>query len=346
MRTSLVIVFLALASSVSAQDRDPRIHRVVRAIVEEHAQRQQGQDRRGGNEQTERMTRTVRIGSSGELDLSNVSGDITITRGGGNEATIDIVKTARGRTDDEAREALQLVQVDIMERSNRAEVKTRYPEGDDPRWRNRRNVNVNVSFTVTAPAGTRIRASSVSGGVSAKDIKGELTFNSVSGGIHIANGGRVAKATSVSGGVEIVDTDTDALLEVSSVSGTVTLRRMAARAIEIGSVSGGVVLEDVEASRVEAQTVSGDVRFSGPLAKGGRYELSSHSGGVSVGISGGSGFELEATSFSGSVRSDFPFNTSGSERGRRGRSLQGVYGDGSAVLELSTFSGSIVVAKR
>jgi hypothetical protein len=30
----------------------------------------------------------------------------------------------------------------------------------------------------------------------------------------------------------------------------------------------------------------------------------------------------------------------------RRRSLRGVYGDGSAVLEVTTFSGSVVVSKR
>ena len=50
---------------------------------------------RGREEQTERQTKTVKIGADGELSLANISGDITVTRGGGSEATIDIVKTAR-----------------------------------------------------------------------------------------------------------------------------------------------------------------------------------------------------------------------------------------------------------
>ena len=48
--------------------------------------------------------------------LANVSGDIVVTRGGGNEVSVEIIKTARGRTDDDARELLQLVQVEVVER--------------------------------------------------------------------------------------------------------------------------------------------------------------------------------------------------------------------------------------
>jgi DUF4097 and DUF4098 domain-containing protein YvlB len=91
--------------------------------------------------------------------------------------------------------------------------------------------------------------------------------------------------------------------------------------------------------------VSGDVDFAGSFARNGRYELSSHSGSVQAAVSGNVGFELEATSFSGSVRSDIPLKAQSTSRQSR-QSLQGVYGDGSAILELSTFSGSIVLTKR
>ena len=88
------------------------------------------------------------------------------------------------------------------------------------------------------------------------------------------------------------------------------------------------------------------VAFSGPLAKGGRYALKSHSGEVTVAIAGGIGFEVDASSFSGQVRSDLPITTHGTDTGRRQRTLSGSYGDGSAILDLTTFSGNVVITKR
>ena len=65
--------------------------------------------------------------------------------------------------------------------------------------------------------------------------------------------------------------------------------------------------------------------FGGALARGGRYELTSHSGTVTATLAGNAGFEVEATSFSGSIRSDLPVGSSGdAERGRRRRSVRGV----------------------
>jgi len=135
----------------------------------------------------------------------------------------------------------------------------------------------------------------------------------------------------------------------SSVSGDVLIRRVTARRLDGGSVSGNIKLDDVQCDRVSAQTTSGSVWFSGALARNGRYQLNSFSGEVRVVLSGNTGFEVDATSFSGEVRADLPITTRGNtEPDRRGRrtTLTGTYGDGAAVLALQTFSGSIVISKR
>ena len=61
------------------------------------------------------------------------------------------------------------------------------------RRNNRRNINVSVAFNVTVPAGTRVRANSISGSVSAKDVKGDVVRKSVSGTVRLANGGGAAR---------------------------------------------------------------------------------------------------------------------------------------------------------
>ena len=115
------------------------------------------------------------------------------------------------------------------------------------------------------------------------------------------------------------------------------------------SVSGDVVLQNVDCERLDAQSVSGDVEMTGPLVKGGRYDLGSHSGEIRVTISGNVGFELDASSFSGSVRTDLEqfkiTSTSGGNRGRQ-RSVSGTFGDASAFLDLTTFSGSIIIGRQ
>jgi DUF4097 and DUF4098 domain-containing protein YvlB len=61
-------------------------------------------------------------------------------------------------------------------------------------------------------------------------------------------------------------------------------------------------------------------------------------------ISGDTGFEIDAKSFSGEIESEFPLEVH-SIRGER-RKLSGVYGDGSAYIEATTFSGDVSIEKR
>lgn len=300
-------------------------------------------------EQTERVARTLKIGATGEISLSNIAGDIVVSRSGGGDATVEIVKTARARTAEEARELLGLVQVDVVERAGRAEIRTRYPQRDDMQRRGRRSFNVSVAYTVTAPEQASITVNSISGDISVRDIKGDLALETISGDVRIANAGRVPRAKTVSGNVEITDTTIEGTMDASTVSGTLHLRNVAARRLDLGSVSGDVRLEAVKCERVGARSVSGQIQLTGPLVRGGRYELGSHSGEVRVLTSGDVGFEVEASSFSGSVRAEMPLTLQGTTVGGRGprqRSLRGTFGDGSAMLDLSTFSGSIVIAKQ
>lgn len=299
------------------------------------------------SEQTERTSKVLHVGSDGTVDLGNIAGDITVTRGGGSEATLEIVKTARGRSTDDAKELLGLVSVDVNERANRAEIRSRYPQGDDMRRGNRRNVNVSVAYTLTAPSGTRIVVESISGNIKISDIKGEINASTISGDIRVLSPARTGTLKTISGTVEVSDANVDAL-QSSSVSGDVILRHVVAHRIDAGSISGNVRIEDAQCERVAGHSTSGNLSYGGTLAKNGRYELKSFSGEVRVAVPAGSGFEVDANSFSGDVRSDLPITTHGNadERHGRRRILSGTYGDGSAVLDLTTFSGSIVITKR
>jgi putative adhesin len=348
MQRLMTIVVLAACAAVAAPAQAQVYPERIPSLARERDRsRSAWSQRNEREEQTDRITKTIKVGANGQIDLANIAGDISVIRGSGTDATIEVVKTARGRTTDDAREALQLVQVDIVERGGRVEVRTRYPDEADLRARNRRNINVSVAYTVSAPAGTRISANSISGNIRVKDIQGDLALESISGTIQISNSGRVATAKSISGNVEITGTEVEGGLEASTVSGTVAVRKVKARRLDLGSVSGPVLIEEVNCDRVNGHSVSGDIRFLGTLSPGGRYEMRSHSGEIRLGLSGDTGFELTANTFSGSVSApDFRITIQGTAGGFRQRGLRGVYGDGSAVLDLTTFSGSIALVKR
>ena len=334
--TSRLLVPVALVVSLAAPALAGTPHEGIRARAEAQRDRER-------SSQVERFTRTLKLGPNGQLVVSNLAGDITVTAGGGDTATIEVVKTARSRSDEDAREQLKLVEVEITERAGRGEVRTRYPQTG------RRSTNVSVSYTVTAPAGTSVEVRSVSGDVRVTGIKGALDAESVSGEIEIRQAERVETAKSISGDVDIDGVSFDGTLEASSVSGDVLARNVKVRRLDLGSVSGNVEVGEVTCETADLKSTSGDVQYTGAFQKSGRYEFRSHSGTVRVTLSGDVGFEIEASTFSGAIDSELPITIGGagrsSDRGSH-RSIRGVYGDGSATLDVTTFSGNVIIRKR
>jgi len=176
----------------------------------------------------------------------------------------------------------------------------------------------------------------------------------VSGDVNVTGTPNVAIAKTISGDVTARDIGTQTTLVLSTVSGTVIGTGLKVRALEAGSVSGDVRLVGSEVERLEAKSVSGNIEFDAPLAKGGRYEFTSHSGNVRIVITGNTGFELDADTFSGNVRSEVPVTLrtlgrteSGSRsRGSSNRAIRGSFGDASAILSIRSHSGSVVIAKK
>jgi DUF4097 and DUF4098 domain-containing protein YvlB len=189
--------------------------------------------------------------------------------------------------------------------------------------------------------------------VKVTNVNGELRAESVSGGIVTSAARKIRTLKSISGDVEIADSQSDDLT-AGTTSGSVILRNVKTRIAELQSVSGDLRLTDVDVDHAEMRTVSGNVEYAGRLSRNGRYEFQSHSGNVRLTPMGSPGFSIEATTFSGNVRTDFPLTLQGNpqqfgrnlaER-RLNRSVRGTVGNGGAMITMQSFSGDIVIAKQ
>ena len=143
-------------------------------------------------------------------------------------------------------------------------------------------------------------------------------------------------------------------LTLGTVSGTVIATGLKVRALDAGSVSGNVQLSSLQVERLTAKTVNGDIEFDGSLARGGRYEFNAHSGNVRLVLANATGFDLDASTFSGSIRSDFPV-TLRSTRATTTRAAAAASAIApsaarsatrSAILSIRSFSGTVVITKK
>jgi hypothetical protein len=306
------------------------------------------QESRQGPEQIDKVTQAIKVGDGAVLDLSHLAGDVRVSGGGGSEIKIEATKRVRHRDASEGKRLLDLLRVDINHFNNRVEVRTIYPRRTGTRGN---SMSASVDYVITVPANAAVALKSVSGNIFVSNVRGEVRAEAISGDVNIGGTPNVAIAKTVSGDVLARDIGSQTALVLSTVSGTVIGSGLKVRALEAGSVSGDVRITGSQIERLEANSVSGNIEFDAPLAKGGRYEFTSHSGNVRIMLAGNTGFELDADTFSGSVRSDVPVtlrSVGATERERRGsnRAIRGTYGDASAILSVRSHSGSVVITKK
>lgn len=339
----LLVGAVAPVRDATAADGPPRGANPRAAWLERY------QDSRQGPEQTERFSQTYKVGPEGSLDLQNISGDVRVTTGRGNEIQIDAVKRVRHRDASEAKRLLALLRIEVTQVGNRVEVRTLYPRI------NGRGFSGGVDYVITVPASGAVALKTISGDVAVTGVRGEVRAETVSGNVQVASTPNLTVAKTVSGDVTARDINSATALTLGTVSGTVIGTGLKVRTLEAGSVSGNVHLTNLQVERLQAKSVSGDIEFDASLARGGRYEFNSHSGNVRVLLPAAPGFELDASTFSGSIRSDFPITlrstvSQGSGDRRRGgglnRAIRGTYGDASAIVAVRSFSGSVVITRK
>jgi len=333
------------ASVLSAGAQDVRQAREMRARGPLPRTAYQGRSR---PEQTERFSRRIKIGGDGRVSVANFAGDIVVTGGPGDEVSIEAIKRTHGDPSQ-----LASVHIEVDEHAGRVDVRTMYGARHD---------SVSVDYTIAVPSSASIGVKSVSGNVKVARVQGSVRAETVEGSVTASATPRLEIAKAVSGDVDLSDAGADGDLTAASVSGNVRVKGLKGHSLNLGTVSGDLTLSNVACDRLVARSVSGNVEYSGALTKNGRYDVTSHSGTVRLTLDGATGFEFNAISFSGSIRSELPLTMAGSSdstqrddrRGpgprRRGRvlnspSMRANFGDGSATLTIRTFSGDIVIAR-
>ncbi|MDF1505002.1 DUF4097 family beta strand repeat-containing protein [Roseisolibacter sp. H3M3-2] len=297
----------------------------------ERARERMDRDRGDAQEATQEPTRldtTVSVGRDGSVDLSLVSGNITVT--------------AWGRGD-----------VQVRGYSERLPLRFEHVGGRVRVWvpntnlRNRRSGDQRLEVVV--PVGTRVAAQSVSGNVRVSGVRGELEAGTVSGDVDASDGVRRVALNSVSGSVR--GTNVQGEVRAHSVSGEVTLDQVEGE-IDAQSVSGEVEIRRARSSRLRMESVSGELTYDGSIARDGRYELNTHSGEIHLLLPSDVGAELSLRTFSGSIDSEFPLTMRGDARddsrrgyGPRERRMDFTLGDGGARIVAETFSGTINIGR-
>jgi DUF4097 and DUF4098 domain-containing protein YvlB len=287
---------------------------------------------------TEPVTRTVRLAEDGSLELTNVSGEITIAGGDGDDVRIHATKWVRHPDPSQARALLDQMRILIAERGSRIEIRTESPQ--PRRWAG------GVDYTVSLPSRAHVTVRTVQGDVRVTDVQGEVRAETVTGNVIASSVQRVRMLKTIAGNIALTDAQ-GRELTASTVSGNVIVANLRVPTLELESITGNLRVASVESDRARLRSISGDIDYRVRLARGGRYEVQSNSGNIRVVPQGTQGFEVEAQTFSGLVRSELALRLTPDAGGRGpARLLRGMVGDPGAMLWLRSLSGNIEIGDR
>lgn len=141
----------------------------------------------------EPFTETASFSPTGELDLHNVNGSVTVRTWDKDEIRIEGVKSAK------TEEELEKIDMKIELSESRAYVKVRLPKRDGG-WFGGGNIRAAVQFTITLPATATIAAmNTVNSSVNIDGVRGPVHAKTVNGGIRGTDLGGSASLKTVNG---------------------------------------------------------------------------------------------------------------------------------------------------
>ena len=187
----------------------------------------------------------------------------------------------------------------------------------------------------------------MSGDIRVTNVKGEVRVQGISGNLSLEGTSRLAAVKTVSGGITINNGGADAPLSLSTVNGDLLIQTLNTRALDVNTVNGDVRISGWSGDRAMIRTLDGDLDLQTSLVKGGRYEIESHSGSINLSLPEQPGFELEANTFNGRIRIDFPIKTRPIRDGNQRSALGARHlWRRQSSLRLQTFNGNLTVTRR
>lgn len=197
-----------------------------------------------------------------------------------------------------------------------------------------------VDFQITIPRSMHLMVEGMYTDVDAEGLGGDVEVETLQGNIHIRGGDGDIMVESVNGEVRIEGAR--GRIEATSVSQPIWITDSSGE-IMTESVSGSIRLTGITSDRVDAGTVSGRIIYEGTITDNGRYFFGAHSGQIVLALEEGVNARVTATTLSGSLSGTYPgLPQNVDTRSRDGFTL----GNGSAEIEMETFSGSIVIRRK
>jgi DUF4097 and DUF4098 domain-containing protein YvlB len=269
----------------------------------------------GRDESTFTWSRQMASGST--LTIANGDGPIGVREAAGDLVVIRAVKSSRSGA------SIRDVAFDVRETGSNVEICTLYGARTSCRDQSgNHTTSVRVEYTVSIPRSLRLRAMTGNGDITIERAGSDVTASTGNGNIHI---GETTGRVNVSTGNGDIQVD-GATGSVSASTGIGRVSVLTSR----GSVSANTGTGDIDV-RVSRGPIDGDMRFV------------SGSGSIHVALPSDFNGRIDATSGTGTLRTDFEISVVGRLNAQH---VRGTIGRGGPLIRMSTGSGTIELRKN
>jgi len=240
------------------------------------------------------------------IEIENILGSVTIV--GWNQSRVEVEGTLGDKMEG----------LEFSGDRHKVRVRAKHPSPSKSKYVGQ------THLTIRVPAGSEVKAETISAAIDASKVTGDLELETVSGAITVEGDA--------------------ASLEAESVSGEITLK--AIQTAEAETVSGAIHLVSHRLIKGDFQAVSGAVTITSSLAPGGRLNVESFSGSVEVNLQDAVSADFEVTTFSGDIVNGFGSEPVDNNESEPGKTLEFSTGSGEGRISIETFSGSILLQQR
>lgn len=263
--------------------------------------------------------------ASGAVEVSNVSGSVTVTGWDRNEVEVT------GDLGD-GTERLDFVSGDKVTR-----IKVVLPE---------HTYNVDdTELVVHVPVASRLSVNSVSADIVVSGVVGAQRLQSVSADVHTAAGTEDVECKTVSGDVVVDGTGKKGLLTITTVSGDASALRVAGE-VNANTVSGNLILGLGETARSRLRSTSGDITMAARIAADGKVDIDTISGDVRMNLLAPVDAEFDVASFSGEIKNCFGPKPASASEYSPGKELRFSEGQGTARIRIKTLNGDVSICRK
>lgn len=302
----------------------------------------------------EQLNKTFTVQPGGKLIVDVDFGEIDVATNTSSEVTVDIWRkvTRSKKADEEA--FLKDCPVTLTQEGNTLTIRSH--RKSNTRWTWGFNNRTEGKYTLRVPAQFTAHLNTAGGGISVKDLAGEVYAGTSGGGLRFARIRGPLTGDTSGGGIDVSDCEGKIKIDTSgggisvgggggslqgeTSGGGVSVKNFAGPA-RVSTSGGGITIVNV-AGKVDGDTSGGPINVTLSAPVPGPVKLSTSGGGVTVRAPETAAFLLDAETSGGSVSCDLPITIEGKKEHSR---MKGAVNGGETQVHLRSSGGGIHVKR-